>query len=73
MSLGKLRVLSHFSTQPEITQFDGVKLVDKNVGRFDVSVKHFSPFFPLISTVTVFEGQKNLIGNFPDDFLRDKF
>ena len=73
MSLGKLRMLSHFPAQSEIPQFDSIKLVDKNVGRFDISVKNFSPFFPLISTVTVLQGQKNLICNFPDDILKDRF
>lgn len=38
VGLRELRVLPHFSTQSEVSQFDVVVLVDENVGRFNVAV-----------------------------------
>ena len=51
--LRELRMLPHLSTQPKVSQFNVVSLIDENIGRFDIPVKHFSTSTALISSPRV--------------------
>jgi len=44
MGLCKLGVLSHFSAQAKVSQFNMVLIIDEDVGRLDVSVEDFAAF-----------------------------
>jgi hypothetical protein len=48
MCLGKLRILTHFSTKTEVPQFYVIVLVDENVCGFDIPVEYFSAFALLV-------------------------
>jgi len=42
MSFCELGMLAHLTTQPEISEFELIRLVYENIGRLDVSVDYFS-------------------------------
>ncbi len=42
MSLSEFRMLSHFPAEAKVSKFDMVGVIDKNVGRLDVSMDDLS-------------------------------
>lgn len=60
MSLCELRMLSHLSAEPEVSEFDVIRLVNEDICRLDVSMKDLasSSFLIRCSIVAVLQCQK---------------